>query len=130
MTRESSKLGDVDPGQLRQQLRRETDAKATKQLTVALLYDAGFSPYEIEGLLGIPAQTGYDWLKVVAEVTALGDAPKSGHLSAEQWADLTATLHASPIDAGYDDLAWSPGLLQSVVGVGRPRVVWTNTYKV
>ncbi len=45
MTREGEKLVGVDPEQLRQQLRMETDAKATKQLTVALLYDAGFSPY-------------------------------------------------------------------------------------
>jgi transposase len=118
MTREGTKLAGVDPEQLRQQLRRETDAKAAKQLTVALLYDAGFSPYEIEEFLGIPAQTGYNWLEVVAEreVTALGDAPKSGRpsqLSAEQWKELTATLHASPTEAGYDDPAWSPKLLRS-----------------
>lgn len=118
MTREGAKLDGVDPEQLRQQLRRETDAKATKQLTVALLYDAGFSAYEIENLLGVPAQTGYNWLEVVAEgdVTALGDAPKAGRpprLSAAQWMELTATLHASPTEAGYDDLAWSPELLRS-----------------
>lgn len=34
-------MAGIDPEQLRQQLRRETDVKATKQLTVALLYDAG-----------------------------------------------------------------------------------------
>ena len=57
MTQEGSKLSGVDPEQLRQQLRTETDAKAAKQLTVALLYDAGFSPYQIELLPGIPATT-------------------------------------------------------------------------
>ena len=60
MTQEGSKLSGVDPEQLRQQLRTETDAKAAKQLTVALLYDAGFSPYQIEQLLGFPAPTGYN----------------------------------------------------------------------
>jgi transposase len=89
MTREGEKLAGVDPEQLRQQLRTETNGKAAKQLTVALLYDAGFSPYQIEEWLGIPAQTGYNWLEVVAErdVTALGDAPRSGRpprLSPEQ----------------------------------------------
>jgi len=44
---------------------------------VALFYDAGFSPYQIEKWLGIPALTGYNWLEVVAEcdVTAIGDTP-------------------------------------------------------
>jgi hypothetical protein len=128
MTCEGAKLDGLDPEQLRQQLRRETDAKATKQLTVALLYNAGFSAYEIEDLLGFPAQTWYNWLEVVAErdVTALGDAPKAGlppRLSADQWTELTATLHASPTEGGYDDPAWSPELLRSHIfdtyGVGR-----------
>lgn len=118
MTLKGAKLGSVNPEQLRQQLRRETDGKAAKQLTVALLYDAGFSPYEIEELLGIPAQTGYNWLEVVAERgdLALGDAPKSGRpsrLSSEQWEELPATRTASPADASYDDPAWSPDLLRS-----------------
>jgi hypothetical protein len=91
------KLDGVDPEQLCQQLRTETDPKAVKRLTVALLYVDGFSPNRIEQLLGVPAQTAYDWLDVVAEreVTALGDAPRSGrpsYLSAEQWKQLTATL--------------------------------------
>jgi len=67
MTREGAKLKGVDPEQLLAQLRKETDAIATKQLTVALLYDAGSSTYEIEDLLGVPAQRGYNWLDIVAE---------------------------------------------------------------
>ncbi len=118
MARDGAKLEGVDPEQLHQQLRRETDAKATKQLTVTLLYDAGFSAYEIEDLLGVPAQTGYNWLEAVAEreVTALGDAPKSGRpprLSTDQWTELSATLHASPAEVGYDDPVWSPEILSS-----------------
>lgn len=118
MTREGEKLAGVDPEQLRQQLRTETNGKAAKQLTVALLYEAGFSPYQIEEWLGIPAQTGYNWLEVVAErdVTALGDAPRPGRpprLSPEQWEDLTATLNASPTEAGYDEPAWTPELVRS-----------------
>ena len=117
MTRESEKLVGVGPEQLRQQLRRETDAKATKRLTVALLYDAGFSPYEIKEILGFPAQTGYNWLEVVAErdPTALGDVPRPGRqprLSPDQWSELTATLHVPPIDAGYTDPAWTPPLVR------------------
>lgn len=57
----------TDAEQLRQQLRTETDPKAIKRLTVALLYVDGFSPNCIEQLLGIPAQTAYDWLDIVAE---------------------------------------------------------------
>lgn len=117
MTREGEKLVGVDPEQLRQQLRRETNAKAAKQLTVALLYDAGFSPYQIEEILGFPAQTGYNWLDVVAERggSALGDAPRLGRhprLSPDQWTELTATLHAPPTDAGYSDPAWTPPLVR------------------
>ncbi len=67
MTREGGKLAGVDLGQLRQQLQNETNANAAKQLNVALLYDARFSPYQIEQLLGIPAPTGYNWLEVVTE---------------------------------------------------------------
>ncbi|WP_459865214.1 helix-turn-helix domain-containing protein [Halorubrum trueperi] len=69
-------------------------------------------------MLGVPAQTGYNWLEAVAErgPVALGDAPKSGRpsrLSADQWMELTATLHASPSEAGYGTPAWSPELLRS-----------------
>lgn len=64
MTREGEKLVGVNP----------------EQLTVTLLYDARFSPYQIEEILRFPAQTGYNWLDVVAERggVALGDAPHSG----------------------------------------------------
>jgi len=101
------KLEGVDAERLRQQLRTETDPKAVKRLTVALLYVDGFSPNRIEQLLGVPAQTAYDWLDVVAEreLTALGDAPRFGrpsYLSPEQWDELTATLAASPSEAGVD----------------------------
>ena len=67
MTGWGRRLASVDEEQLRQQLRTETDPKAVKRLTVALLYADGSSPYEIERLLGIPAQTLYDWLDTVAE---------------------------------------------------------------
>ncbi|SEP28797.1 Homeodomain-like domain-containing protein [Halogranum amylolyticum] len=46
----------------------------------------------------------------------LGDAPRSGRpprLSPEQWEDLTATLNASPTEAGYDEPAWTPELVRS-----------------
>ena len=74
MTGWGRKLTGVDEEQLRQQLRTETDPKAVKRLTVALLYADGSSPYEIERLLGIPAQTVYDWLatRKVALLTSSG----------------------------------------------------------
>lgn len=80
MTTWGGKLGGVDEEQLRQQLRTETDAKAVKRLTSALLYRQGKSPAEIEQLLGFPEQTVYDWLDTVAErdLTALGDLPRPG----------------------------------------------------
>jgi hypothetical protein len=48
-------LAGIDEEQLRQQLRTETDPKAVKRLTAALLYADGSSPYKIEHLLGFPA---------------------------------------------------------------------------
>ena len=66
MTTWGGKLDGVDEEQLRQQLRTETDGKAVKRLTSALLYQQGHSPAEIERLLGFPEQTVYDWLDIVA----------------------------------------------------------------
>lgn len=117
MTGWGEKLGGIDEEQLRQQLRTETDAKAVKRLTVALLYAAGSSPYKIERLLGIPAQTVYDWLDTVAERegVALGDLPRGGsssRLTDDQWELLTATLAMSPSETGYDAPAWTPPLVR------------------
>ena len=107
MTGWGRKLAGVDEEQLRQQLRTETDLKAVKRLTVALLYADDSSPYKTERLLGVPAQTVYDWLDTVAEhdALALGDLPCGGsrsRLTDEQWNELTATLQASPLEAGVD----------------------------
>lgn len=120
MTTWGGKLDGVDEEQLRQQLRTETDAKAVKRLTSALLYGQGKSPAEIEELLGFPEQTVYDWLDTVAECdsTALGDLPRPGQptrLTDAQWTELTATLAASPSDAGYDDPTWTPALVHEYI---------------
>ncbi|WP_254530780.1 IS630 family transposase [Natrinema gelatinilyticum] len=120
MTGWGKKLADVDEEQLRQQLRTETDPKAVKRLTVALLYADGSSPYEIERLLGIPAQTVYDWLDTVAERegVALGDLPRGGsrpRLTDDQWDELTATLQAPPSEAGIDAPAWRPSLVREYI---------------
>lgn len=120
MTTWGGKLDGVDEEQLRQQLRTETDAKAIKRLTCALLYRQGKSPAEIEQLLGFPEQTVYDWLDTVAErdLTALGDLPRPGQstrLTDDQWTELTATLAASPSEAGYDDPTWTPALVRDYI---------------
>lgn len=120
MTTWGGKLDRVDEEQLRQQLRTETDAKAVKRLTSALLYRQGKSPAEIEKLLGFPEQTVYDWLDTVAErdLTALGDLPHPGQstrLTEDQWTDLTATLAASPSEVGYDEPAWTPALVRDYI---------------
>ena len=67
MTSWGGKLDGVNEEQLHQQLRTETNAKAVKRLTSALLYVQGKSPTEIEQLLRFPEQTVYDWLDTVAE---------------------------------------------------------------
>lgn len=54
MSKQGDKLAGVDPEQLRQQLRTETNPKAIKRLTTALMYAEGMSPYEIERVLGFP----------------------------------------------------------------------------
>ena len=120
MTTWGGKLDSVDEEQLRQQLRTETDAKAVKRLTSALLYRQGKSPAEIEKLLGFPEQTVYDWLDTVTErdLTALGDLPRPGQstrLTEDQWTELTATLAASPSEAGYDEPAWTPTLVRDYI---------------
>ncbi|WP_306058561.1 IS630 family transposase [Natronococcus wangiae] len=117
MTKWGRKLAAVDEEQLRQQLRTETDPKAIKRLTSALLYENGVSPAEIERLLGFPEQPVYDWLDTVAERggLALGDRPHPGsstRLTDEQWTELTATHRASPSEAGYDEPAWTPQLVR------------------
>lgn len=50
--------------------------ESSQELTVAHLYDAGISPYEIEESLSVPAETGYNWIEVVAKCghRSLGDA--------------------------------------------------------
>ncbi|SEP23019.1 Homeodomain-like domain-containing protein [Halogranum amylolyticum] len=80
MTTWGGKLDRVDEEQLRQQLRTETDAKAVKRLTSALLYRQGKSPAEIEKLLGFPEQTVYDWLDTVAPVNRLVSPTTSGQI--------------------------------------------------
>lgn len=67
MTKWGGKLVGVDEGQLRQQLRMESDNKAVKRLTSAVLYKQGKSPNEIERLLSFPEQTVYEWIDTVAE---------------------------------------------------------------
>ncbi len=120
MTTWGGKLDGVDEEQLRQQLRTETDAKAVKRITSALLYRQGKSPAEIEQLLGFPEQTVYDWLDTVAErePTALGDLHRPGQstrLTENQWTELTATLAASPSEAGYDQPTWTPALVREYI---------------
>jgi len=48
MTSWGGKLEGVDEEQVREQLRRETDPKAIKRITVALLYLNGNSPAKIQ----------------------------------------------------------------------------------
>jgi len=117
MTSWGGKLDGVDEEQLREQLRRETDSKAIKRITVALLYLDGNSPAKIQQLLGIHEQTIYDWLDDVAErdVDALGDRPRGGsstRLTDQQWEQLTATLTAPPSAAGYDEPTWTKELVR------------------
>ena len=120
MTKQGDKLAGVDPEQLRQQLRRETNPKAIKRLTTALMYTEGMSPYEIEGVLGFPAQTIYDWLDVVTErdLVALGDVPRppnASKLTPDQWNQLTAVLNAPPSEVDYTDPAWTPELVHDYI---------------
>ena len=62
----------------------------------------------------------YDWLDTVAErdLTALGDLPRPGQstrLTDDQWRELTATLAASPSEAGYDEPTWTPALVRDYI---------------
>jgi len=120
MTKYGEKLADVDEKQLREQLRTEHDPKAIKRLVAALEYKSGLSPAKIQGKYGWHEQTVSDWLDIVAErdTSALGDLPRGGsqsHLTDDQWDELTATLAASPSEAGVDAPAWRPPLVHEYI---------------
>ena len=120
MTKRGEKLADIDEEQLRQQLRTERDPKAVKRLVVALEYKSGLSPAKIQHKYGWHEQTVYDWLDIVAErdPVALGDRPRGGsssRLTDDQWDELTATLAASPSEAGIDAPAWRPPLVRDYI---------------
>ena len=120
MTKQGEKLVGIDEEQLREQLRTERDPKAIKRLVVALEYKFGLSPAKIQHKYGWHEQTVYDWLDIVAERegVALGDLPRGGsqsRLTDDQWKDLTATLAASPADAGVDAPAWRPPLVREYI---------------
>ena len=65
----------------------------------------------------VSEQTIYDWLDLVAarDLAAPGALPRPGQstrLTDQQWTELTATLAASPSEAGYDDPTWTPALVR------------------
>ena len=125
MTTWGDKLAGIDEEQLRQQLCTESDAKAVKRLTNAVLYKQRKSPAEIEKLLGSTEQIVCDWLDILAEhdLTALGALPRPGQstrLTDDQWRKLTTTLAASPSKAGNDEPAWTPALVGNYIA-GRSR---------
>lgn len=120
MTKYGKKLIGVDEEQLREQLRTERDPKAIKRLIVAIEYKSGLSPAKIQQKYGWHEQTVYDWLDIVAErdAFALGDLPRGGspsRLTDDQWDELTATLVASPSEAGVDAPAWRPPLVREYI---------------
>jgi len=120
MTKRGEKLVGVDEEQLREQLRTERDPKAIKRLVAALEYKSGLSPVKIQDKYGWHEQTVYDWLDIVAERegVALGDRPRGGsssRLTDDQWDQLTATLAASPSEAGIDAPAWRPPLVREYI---------------
>lgn len=120
MTKQGEKLIGISEEQLREQLHTEHDPKAIKRLVAALEYKAGLSPAKIQHKYGWHEQTVYDWLDIVAERdgVALGDLPRGGshsRLTDEQWDHLTATLRASPSEAGIDAPAWRPLLVRDYI---------------
>lgn len=95
MTKWGGKLAGVDEEQLRQQLRTESDGKAVKRLTSAVLYKQGKSPKEIERLLGFPEQMVYDWIDTVAKHDP---RPRSAGAIHQTPASFHALAHRSLVD--------------------------------
>lgn len=120
MTEWGGKIPDITVEELQETLAEtDDDGKAVKRLMVAIAYKQNQSPAEIEETFGISEKNVYLWLDRFEQrgiEGALYDESKPGRpakLTDEEFNELEAVLHESPVEAGYDGIqAWSPKFVQ------------------
>lgn len=114
-----ARLTDVTVEDLQQALEAVEGKKPTMRLTAAIAYKNGVSQTELAEWYDVQRRTIYGWLKRLEEEPleeAAQDDRRSGRprkLSDAQRAQLEATLHEPPSEAGYDAPAWTPSLVQT-----------------
>src|SRR5699024_9188412 len=121
MTKSRNKISGLTKEQVREQLADEADPETIKRLTAAREYLEGLSPEAIEDKYGWHHQTVYNWLNRFEERgfnVALYNKSRPGRpsqLSDGQFKQFTAVLHELPVEAAYDDSAWSSALAQHYI---------------
>lgn len=121
MTNWGEKIQNISLDQLKNQLKKEDDAKAVKRLITAIEYKNGLSPAQIEDKYGFSKNTVYEWLDRFEERdlgAALYDRDRPGRtpeLTVNEREQLEAVLQASPENARLEGQEWSPRLLHQYI---------------
>jgi transposase len=114
-------LADVTVEELREALADVEGKKPTQRLITAIAYKRGVTQTELADWYGVQRRTIYNWLSRFDErpiEEAIHDDDRPGRprkLDPDQQAALTATLGASPSDAGFEASSWTPTLVREYV---------------
>ena len=111
-------LEDITVEQLQAALDAVEGKKPTQRLLAAIAYKNGVTQTELAEWYGVERRTIYSWLTRLDASSleqAVYDSHRSGRprkLSDEQQEVLERTVREPPADVGYEELAWTPALLQ------------------
>jgi transposase len=114
-------LDEITTEELQAALDEVEGKKPTQRLLAAIAYKNGITQTELAEWHGVQRRTIYNWLtRLDADslATAAEDARRPGRprrLSERQQETLQRSLRRPPSDAGYDESAWSPALVQRFV---------------
>ncbi len=112
-------LEDITVEQLQAALDAVEGKKPTQRLLAAIAYKNGVTQTELAEWYGVERRTIYSWLTRLDAASleqAVYDSHRSGRprkLSGEQQEILERTVREPPTDVGYEELAWTPALLQN-----------------
>lgn len=113
-------LDGVDLDDLHAALAAVEGRKAALRVAVGIAYLQGVEPAALAEWYDLSRSTVYDWLDRIERLAeeppaeALADADRPGRppkLSPAERGDLATTLREPPTAAGYDESAWTPGLV-------------------
>lgn len=111
-------LDEISIEELQRALDEVEGKKPTQRLLAAIAYKNGVTQTELAEWYGVQRRTIYNWLKRLETGpldAAVEDARRPGRprrLSTEQQDELDRTLHSTPVEAGYDEVEWTPALVQ------------------